>query len=96
MPVSSNSFGEKLQKFTSDIIIKNCEEGRQMNIVFGRTIHHMTIIGKYCDLDEQVISMGVLGGGHLGFMCTYNGNKEPLSQKDIPPEDLFSGRMKLK
>ena len=96
MPAASNSFGEKLQEFTSDIIINNCEKGRQMNIILGRTVHHMTIIGKYCDLDKQVINMGTLANGPLGFMCTYNGNKEPLSQKDIPPESLFSGRMKFK
>ena len=91
MPAASNSFSEKLQEFTSDIIINNCEKGRQMNIILGRTVHHMTIIGKYCDLDKQVINMGTLANGPLGFMCTYNGNKEPLSQKIFRQKVFFLG-----
>ena len=74
------------EKITS-IIVNHCKVGESLTMSNGSSRGHITIIRKYCDLDKQVISLGFGNYGSMGFMCIFNGNKDPLLEEDFPPKD---------
>lgn len=73
----------------SQIIANSCRKGEPLTMVQGSSRGHIAIIRKYCDLDNNVISLGGSNYGNLGFICRFNGNKSPLVEADFENKKWF-------
>ena len=82
----SGKESDKSKEAITSIIVNSCTVGEPLVMSKGSSRGHIAIIRKYCDIDKPVIPLGYGNYGSLGFMCTYNGNKDPLVEEDFSPK----------
>ena len=83
----SGKESDKSKAAITSIITNSCLVGEPLVMSKGSSRGHIAIIRKYCDINKPVIPLGYGNYGNMGFMCTYNGNKDPLVEKDFSPKD---------